>query len=128
MCDAVQSPIAILQFDNPPPQNPNTMRSMIVIALFVAVAAAVPVDPKSAVVVSYVNENIGVDGYKFGYETSDGKSAQESAVLKNVGSENEALEVQGQYSYVGDNGVTYLVKYIANEKGFQPEGAHLPVA
>lgn len=60
------------------------------------------------------------------YETSDGTSAQEQAELKNVGSENEAISVRGSFSFVGADGQTYTVNYIADENGFQPEGAHLP--
>lgn len=62
------------------------------------------------------------------YETSDGTSAQEQGELRNAGSENEAIAVRGQFTYVGDDGVTYTVTYIADENGFQPQGAHLPKA
>lgn len=62
------------------------------------------------------------------YETSDGKAAEEQGQLKNVGTDNEAISVQGSFKYVGDDGVTYQVNYIADENGFQPQGAHLPVA
>lgn len=62
------------------------------------------------------------------YETSDGTSAQEEGQLQNAGSENEAISVRGQYSFVGTDGVTYTVTYIADENGFQPQGAHLPKA
>ena len=65
--------------------------------------------------------------HSFSVETSDGKSASEQGVLKNVGTENEAISVTGQFSYIGADGVTYLVTYIADENGFQPQGAHLPV-
>ncbi|KAJ0179055.1 hypothetical protein K1T71_005830 [Dendrolimus kikuchii] len=60
------------------------------------------------------------------YETSNGISEQAQGVLKNVGSENEALEVRGQFSYTGVDGVVYSVTYVANENGFQPQGAHIP--
>nr|AAV91346.1 cuticle protein 1 [Lonomia obliqua] len=103
------------------------MKSFIVFALFVAVAVAVPVDPKDATILRYDNDNIGVEGFSYAYETSDGKSAQEQGQLKNVGTENEAIEVRGQFSYLGVDGVTYTVTYVANENGFQPQGAHLPV-
>nr|QES69417.1 CPR9 [Ostrinia furnacalis] len=106
------------------------MKSFVAFALFVAVAAAIPVsqDPKDAVVVRYDNDNIGVEGYNYAVETSDGKSAQEQGQLKNVGTENEAIEVRGQYSYTGPDGVVYSVTYVANELGFQPQGAHIPQA
>ncbi|XP_046963243.1 flexible cuticle protein 12-like [Vanessa cardui] len=106
------------------------MKSFIVFALFVAAAVALPaqVDHKNAVIEKSELVNIGVDGYSFDVKTSDGKSAKEVGTLKNVGTENEALEVRGEFSYYGDDGVLYSVTYIANENGFQPQGAHLPVA
>ncbi|XP_045446755.1 flexible cuticle protein 12-like [Melitaea cinxia] len=103
------------------------MKSFIVLALFVAVAVAAPANPDAdAQIVSYRSDNIGVDGYGYEIETSNGIKQSESGTLKNVGTEDEALEVRGQYSYPGPDGVAYLVVYIANEKGFQPQGAHLP--
>ncbi|XP_055846617.1 larval cuticle protein 65Ag1-like [Episyrphus balteatus] len=74
------------------------------------------------------DSNVGPEGYQFAVETSDGKAHSEEGQLKNIGSEDEAIVVKGQYSYVGDDGVTYSVSYIADENGFQPQGAHLPVA
>lgn len=60
------------------------------------------------------------------WEQSDGQSHQEHAELKNAGAENEALAVRGSFSFVAPDGQTYTVNYIADENGFQPEGAHLP--
>ena len=60
------------------------------------------------------------------YETSDGTSAQEQGQLQNAGSENEAISVRGQFSFVGLDGQTYTVTYVADENGFQPQGAHIP--
>ncbi|XP_050343784.1 flexible cuticle protein 12-like [Nymphalis io] len=106
------------------------MKSFIVFALLVAAAVALPTqtDSKSAVILRSENDNIGVDGYHYFIETSDGKVVEENAVVKNVGTETEGIEVRGQYSYPGPDGVVYTVNYIANENGFQPQGAHLPVA
>ncbi|XP_026489170.1 flexible cuticle protein 12-like [Vanessa tameamea] len=106
------------------------MKSFIVFALVVAAAVALPtqIDSKNAVVEKNDLVNIGVDGYSYEVQTSDGKSVKEVGTLKNVGTENEGIEVRGEYSYYGDDGVLYSVTYIANEKGFQPQGAHLPVS
>lgn len=62
----------------------------------------------------------------FRYETSNGISASENAQVQNAGSENEAISARGQYQYTGPDGVVYSVQYVADENGFQPQGAHLP--
>ncbi|KAJ2951867.1 hypothetical protein O0L34_g4111 [Tuta absoluta] len=106
------------------------MKSFIVFALIVAAAVAAPAGgpDADAQVLRYDSENIGVDGFKYIYETSNGIAAQEEGQVVNPGSENEAIAVRGQYSYTGPDGVVYSVTYIADENGFQPQGAHLPVA
>ncbi|CAD7083184.1 unnamed protein product [Hermetia illucens] len=99
------------------------------IALFavLAVAAAIPLDdPKVAKVLRLEADNIGTDGYKWGFETSDGKVHDEQGQLKNIGTEGEAIVVRGAYSYTDKDGVNYQVSYVADENGFQPEGAHIP--
>ncbi|XP_063377521.1 flexible cuticle protein 12-like [Cydia fagiglandana] len=108
------------------------MKSFVVFALIVAAVAAAPQrsPDADAQVLKYDAENIGVDGYKFAYsyETSNGIQAQEQAQLNNAGTDNEAISVRGSYAYTGPDGVVYTVTYIADENGFQPQGAHLPVA
>ncbi|KAM7356759.1 larval cuticle protein 65Ag1-like [Cochliomyia hominivorax] len=97
--------------------------------LFVAVIgcalAAPPQDPQEVQVLRY-DSDVQPEGYKFAVETSDGKTHQEEGQLKDVGTENESLVVRGSFSYVGDDGQTYTVNYVADENGFQPEGEHLP--
>lgn len=62
----------------------------------------------------------------FSFETSHGSRHDESGEVRNVGSEHESLTVRGSYSYVGPDGVTYTVHYVADQNGFQPQGKHLP--
>lgn len=62
----------------------------------------------------------------FSYETSNGISQQETGQLTNPGQENESIAVRGQFSYTGADGILYTVTYIADDKGFRPEGSHLP--
>ncbi|KAH8303992.1 hypothetical protein KR018_000228 [Drosophila ironensis] len=95
--------------------------------VFVSSISAAPLDDSQhATILRYENDNIGVDGYNFGYETSDGVSRQEQAELKNAGTDQEALSVRGSYSWVAPDGQTYTLHYIADENGFQPQGDHLP--
>lgn len=58
--------------------------------------------------------------YSFNIETSDGTSRQEQGIL-----ENNILRIDGSYQYIGDDGQVYEVHYIADEKGFQPQGKHI---
>ncbi|XP_011253423.1 endocuticle structural glycoprotein SgAbd-3 [Camponotus floridanus] len=64
--------------------------------------------------------------YNYTYNADTGIQAQESGHLNNMGTNQEALEVRGSYSYTDKEGNTFQVSYIANENGFQPKGAHLP--
>lgn len=105
------------------------MKFIVVLALTFAACLAKPVDDSSnAQIIRYESDNIGIDGYNFAYETSDGTKHEEHAELKNAGSENEALSVSGSYSWTAPDGQVYTVTYIADENGFQPSGDHLPVA
>ncbi|EDV41243.1 uncharacterized protein Dana_GF10921 [Drosophila ananassae] len=75
-----------------------------------------------------LDSDVGPESFQYGFETSDGVKAESQGQLNNIGSEHESLAVRGSYSFVGDDGQTYTVTYTADENGFQPQGAHLPVA
>ncbi|XP_014483155.1 PREDICTED: flexible cuticle protein 12-like, partial [Dinoponera quadriceps] len=102
---------------------------IIALCALVAVSLATPVydDSQTVVVKETPLDNIGIDGYQFGYELSNGESRQESAQVANLGTDHESIAVQGSFSYVDPaTNVRYTVNYIADENGFQPQGAHLP--
>ncbi|XP_070141855.1 endocuticle structural protein SgAbd-6 [Drosophila kikkawai] len=82
----------------------------------------------SAQILRYENANTNSDGYAFSFETSDGISREESATLKNPGTPEEAISVQGSVDWVGPDGVHYKLNYLADENGFQAQGDHLPQA
>ena len=78
-------------------------------------------------IVSQEQEGPNPDGsYKYKFETGNGIKAEESGQVKNAGTETEALEAQGAVSYKDDQGQEVSLTYVANENGFQPQGAHLP--
>ncbi|XP_055706767.1 flexible cuticle protein 12-like [Phlebotomus papatasi] len=105
------------------------MKVIIVFAAVVALALAKPYDPsRDATILRYENDNIGVDGYKYAYETSDGQNAYAQGELKNFGPETNAVVSQGSFSFVGEDGVTYTINWVADENGFRADGAHVPTA
>lgn len=73
---------------------------------------------------------VNFDGsYHMSYESGNGIVVQEQGHLKNAGQKDaEAEEVQGSFQYTAPDGTPITIQYIANENGFQPQGAHLPVA
>ncbi|XP_017102549.2 endocuticle structural protein SgAbd-6 [Drosophila bipectinata] len=83
---------------------------------------------ETAQILRYDNVNIDTNGYAFSFETSDGISRQEMATLKNPGTPQEAIAVQGTVNWVGPDGVHYKLNYLADENGFQAQGDHLPQA
>ena len=106
---------------------------IIAFAAILAVAVALPqrlsAPSKEVVVVKEtLHDNIGLDSYKYNYELSDGSKRDESAQVETRGVEDAILRVRGSFSFVGEDGQTYTVTYVADENGFQPQGAHLPVA
>ncbi|XP_046836778.1 flexible cuticle protein 12-like [Vespa crabro] len=102
----------------------------LIIAFFavLAVALALPRPQDEVVLVKETpSDNIGVGGYNYGYELSNGQHHEESAQLTNVGTENEALAVRGSFGWVDPvTNQRYTVNYIADENGFHPQGEHLP--
>ncbi|XP_063363924.1 larval cuticle protein LCP-17-like [Cydia amplana] len=102
---------------------------LVALALAVACAHADVAHLKSPEADAQVLKSIAdvqPDQYNFAFETSNGISAQESGVLKNVGKDELALEVQGSNQYTAPDGQPIQLTFIANENGYQPQGAHLP--
>ena len=61
------------------------------------------------------------------YESEDGKREVVTGFNKQFDAENAGMSMRGSYSWV-EAGVTYTVNWVADENGFRPEAAHLPVA
>ncbi|XP_055536444.1 cuticle protein CP14.6-like [Wyeomyia smithii] len=94
------------------------MFKLLIISALVALAVAQNPDAEAQILAQ--ETVINPDGsYQYRYETSNRIAAQESGV--------GGQSAQGSYSYTGPDGVQYSVTYTADENGFQPQGAHLPV-
>ncbi|CAF4877245.1 unnamed protein product [Pieris macdunnoughi] len=74
---------------------------------------------RNAAILRQDNVNNG-DSYSFAFETENGIAAEESGVATN------GVEAQGGFSYIGDDGKQYSIRYTADQNGFQPQGDHLP--
>ncbi|XP_068630305.1 endocuticle structural glycoprotein SgAbd-5-like [Battus philenor] len=94
---------------------------LFVVLVIVAAATGAPQSPQDVQIVRYESNNAGLDAYSFAWELSDGSSHEEQGQLKNQGTDNEGIAVQGRYGWVGPDGVNYVVTYIADENGFQPQ-------
>ncbi|XP_034480824.1 endocuticle structural protein SgAbd-6-like [Drosophila innubila] len=102
------------------------MKSVLIFfCLCIALGLSAPPGKEEVHIVEQ-SADVQANGYKLSLETSDGTKRSEDATVKNPGTDDEALSVKGLYSYVGNDGVTYTVNFIADENGYQPQGAHLP--
>ncbi|XP_063587668.1 endocuticle structural glycoprotein SgAbd-8-like [Penaeus indicus] len=63
--------------------------------------------------------------YNLDVETANGISMSQSG---SPDGPDGAIVKAGQYSYTAPDGSLIEIKFVANENGFQPQGAHLPVA
>ncbi|XP_046960688.1 endocuticle structural glycoprotein SgAbd-8-like [Vanessa cardui] len=104
------------------------MKSIVLIALFVAVAFAAPQAPAEPIPIVRQDSEINGDGsYQYSFETGNGISADEKGEVKKVG-DVDTLAVSGQFQYPSEDGQNIQLTYVADENGFQPQGAHLPTA
>ncbi|XP_034108212.1 endocuticle structural glycoprotein ABD-5 [Drosophila albomicans] len=97
-----------------------------VFVLYIASALAAPVEyaPPVAILDS-INEKNQDGSYHFFYQSEDGTHREETAVVVDAGTENEHLEISGNYSYYDADGKEVVVNYKANDHGFVPEGGSI---
>uniref|UniRef100_A0A182NRF8 Uncharacterized protein n=1 Tax=Anopheles dirus TaxID=7168 RepID=A0A182NRF8_9DIPT len=99
--------------------------AFVALAVTVAVGiTAAPVDPVATpYIVQYENNNAQNEGYSFEYELSDEQRRKEEGTIRyskdEDGKDVQFVAVQGRYSYVGDDGRTYWVEYVADENGYR---------
>ncbi|XP_026328640.1 endocuticle structural glycoprotein ABD-4-like isoform X1 [Hyposmocoma kahamanoa] len=105
------------------------MNFLVLVCMLIAAAFAAPQGQAPTETVPIVRQDSQVNGdgsYQYSFETGNGISADQKGDLKKVG-DVEAIEVSGQFQYPGENGNIQLT-YVADENGYQPQGAHLPTA
>lgn len=100
------------------------------IVSFALVAVAVAQYNPQPIAILRQAQDISPEGsYNFQYETENGIAAGESGSPQPVGPKGEpAVVSQGQFQYTAPDGTPIAVSYTADENGFHPQGAHLPVA
>lgn len=96
--------------------------------VFVALFAMAVARPNLAEIVRQVSD-VEPEKWSSDVETSDGTSIKQDGVLKDAGTDNEAAVVHGSFTWVDEKtGEKFTITYVADENGYQPQGAHLPVA
>ncbi|XP_057666408.1 endocuticle structural glycoprotein ABD-4-like [Diorhabda carinulata] len=77
----------------------------------------------AARIVSQTQEGPNPDGsYAWSYDTDNGISARETGRPKSA----DILEAQGEFKFTALDGTPIQLIYVADENGFQAQGAHLP--
>ncbi|KAG6441626.1 hypothetical protein O3G_MSEX001920 [Manduca sexta] len=84
---------------------------------------------ETAIPILRLSNEMDLDG-SFSYEAlgADQTHYVQHSRMENAGTDKQEQVVEGSYSYVGDNGQTYTVHYVADSNGFRATGDHLPVA
>ncbi|KAK4304193.1 hypothetical protein Pmani_023828 [Petrolisthes manimaculis] len=94
---------------------------LVILACLAVMAAARPQEPVAEIVTDERSDS-GDGNFNFAFETSDGTRV---SAVGTPGGEGQ-VNIQGEYSYRLSDGTEVLVRYIANENGFQPESEWLP--
>ncbi|CAD0198300.1 unnamed protein product [Chrysodeixis includens] len=112
--------------------SPKEILIIVAAVALVAVAAALPVEEKPVEILSSVVDQQPDGGYNYAFVQSDGSKREEVGVVKEVLDEEnkpqKVVVVRGSFSYINSEGVEETINYTADEEGFHPEGASIPVA
>ncbi|XP_014473814.1 PREDICTED: endocuticle structural glycoprotein SgAbd-2-like [Dinoponera quadriceps] len=105
--------------------------TVALLCVFAVVAFAAPPARQSKdepiAILAYNFDGPYPDGsYSYSYSTGNGIQAQEQGQLAKITNDEDALRVQGSFSYVDADGNPIALSYVADENGFQPKGDHLP--
>ncbi|RZC40728.1 Chitin bind 4 domain containing protein [Asbolus verrucosus] len=101
---------------------------LLLVLTLAAVALTAPPEKEPIPIVSQESDVDYTGKYHYSYESGDGSKVHQSGELKTIDKDNAGEVIQGEFEYLGDDGKTYKITYIADENGYQPQGDHLPVA
>ncbi|NP_001161297.1 cuticular protein RR-1 family member 54 precursor [Nasonia vitripennis] len=101
------------------------MKFIIAALALVAVIAA---QEQHATILRQSSDISPEGSYSYSYETDNGISHSETGDARVPSEEGLAVAAAGQYQYTAPDGNVIQLSYTADENGFQPQGAHLPVA
>ncbi|XP_052565287.1 larval cuticle protein 16/17-like [Culex pipiens pallens] len=60
------------------------------------------------------------NGFVWGYNLSDGRKVVQNGVIREQTDGTKILVFDGSYSFIGSDGVEYIVEYYADETGYHP--------
>ncbi|XP_002007004.2 larval cuticle protein 65Ag1 [Drosophila mojavensis] len=103
------------------------MKFLIVFVALFALAVAAPAQSDDVQVLRQ-DSNVGIDNFQTSLELNNGIKQQAEGQLKQISNEESAIVVRGSYSWVDPSGQEHVITYIADENGYQPQGADIPVA
>lgn len=103
--------------------------SFALVAVALAQQHSHQVHPQPVAILKQAQDISPEGSYSYAYETENGIAASEQGSPQPVGPKGDpAVIAQGQFQYTAPDGTPIAVQYTADENGFHPQGAHLPVA
>ncbi|KAL4706558.1 hypothetical protein ACJJTC_015756 [Scirpophaga incertulas] len=88
----------------------------------------VPSSDQAANIVRYDNDANPDGSYKYAFETDNGIAAQAEGTPRDFGGNPPVVPVvsQGSFSWTAPGGEPVSITYVADENGYQPQGAAIP--
>merc|ERR1739844_843981 len=91
----------------------------------VAVVAAGPPVAITRSVYNAPGSQPGVDAWNYEFEAANGIKQNAAGEMKDIG-DAVVMVMKGSYEYIGVDGLTYVVDWVADELGFRASAPHLP--
>ncbi|RVE45628.1 hypothetical protein evm_009741 [Chilo suppressalis] len=104
------------------------MKFLVVLSAVVAVSFGLSSDQDA---VPAFRADVSDDGsYRYNLEITNGIAVEEEGSPRNLGGNPPVVPivVKGAYSFTAPNGEPVAISYVADENGFQPQGAVIPTA